>query len=337
MKFSKFPIVLCALLSFFSCNTKTSIKDAIDVANGVDRKPITISKTGVNAFGNDTRFGSISAQYNEVQNTLGLGFIRVLFSWNDAVQSSPDATPDFGLYDDIVGAIPEGMDVVVVLTHIPSWMKDPANWNDGDAGKTFVDRWVRKVVNRYKNNVSISAYQIWNEPNATSDAENVTMGFANSAANYVEMLKYAYREVKDIAPSKKVVSASTTSINQNYPDSLNYNKQMQKAEIEQYCDFYGVHYYGKQFEKVIVGDGVADYLNGIGRPIWVTESGAQGYNKQLAYVETAWPFLLEQIPGIERFYYYQFTEATDPSTTYGLRNLSTTNPTSDLYEYLRNQ
>ena len=84
-------------------------------------------------------------------------------------------------------------------------------------------------------------------------------------------------------------------------------------------DVWAIHYYGEQFERVITSDGVADFLNGVGRPIWITESGQMGIDKQLAYVETAWPFLRDKIPGIDRIYYYQFASNQPASTAFGLK------------------
>lgn len=326
----------CALFCLaLGCQAKDAIEDAIDIIN-IDRKPINTSKTGVNAFVNDGRFGSINSQFREVQSTLRLGFVRVLMAWDDNVQPSPNSQPDFSFYDSIIANVPSGMDVLIVLTDIPNWMKDSSNWIDGDPRKTFVELWVRKVASRYQGNGAVSALQIWNEPNMAANSENGVLGL-ESPLNYVSMLSQAHRVVKSIAPSKRVVNAATTSINQNYPDSLIYNQQMKDAGAEGVVDVWAIHYYGKQFERVVTDGGVADFLNAVSKPIWVTESGAQGVNNQLPYVEEAWPFLSEKIPGIDRFYYYQFTEASAPETTYGLKNLSTAAPVSDLYVYLRDR
>jgi hypothetical protein len=148
------------------------------------------------------------------------------------------------------------------------------------------------------------------------------------------MLARAYSIIKDIAPSKLVVSAATTAINQNYPDTIRYNRDMRSAGIEQFIDVFAVHYYGQQYENVIRNGGVQDFLGSIGRPIWLTESGQQGLDRQLEYVERTWPFLTEKIPNIDRIYYYQHTEAAPSNITYGLRNLERV---SDLFVHLRDR
>jgi len=110
---------------------------------------------------------------------------------------------------------------------------------------------------------------------------------------------------------------------------------MRDAGASEFADVWAIHYYGKQFERVLQNGGVADFVNGLDPRIWVTESNAQGVNEQLGYGEQVWPFLIDEMPAIERIYVYQFTDATGPDQTYGLRNLSGEFPVSDLYIWLR--
>jgi hypothetical protein len=318
------------------CNTG-GVRDVIDVAlNEPDRQTIDTNRLGVNAFVNDSRFGSIATQFAEVKNTLRVNRVRVLFAWNDAVQPSPSSAPNFSFYDDIAATIPDGVEALVVLTGIPSWMSNSANWTEGNPRITFAERWVRAVATRYGANPRIVGWEIWNEPNM-SDGDNATMGFADSAENYVEMLARSFSVSKDLAPGKLVLNAATTAINQNYPSNLNYNRGMRDAGALSFTDRWNVHYYGKQYENVVRDGGVADFLNGLPKPVWITESGIQGVNKQLEYAERVWPFLMEEIPSIERVYQYQFTDSTAPDVSFGLRNLSSDFPVSDLYIWLRDR
>lgn len=322
-------------VAFSACNSSV-VEDVIDTID-VERRPINTARVGVNAFVNDGRFGSIRSQLLEVRDTLRLSFIRVLFDWNDDIQSSPSAEPDFSFYDAIIAGVPSGIDVLVIITGVPSWMDNSSNWVNNNPRLTFSEKWVRSVVARYAGNGSIMGFQIWNEPNQNSNPENSTLNLTNSPENYVELLASAYGIVKDLAPSKRVVSAATTAINQNYPESLDYNRGMRDAGATSFADVWAIHYYGKQYENVTRPGGVADFLNGLPQPIWVTESGAQGVDSQLEYAERTWPFILDEIPGIQRIYQYQFTEASPPESTYGLRNLSADLPVSDLYVFLRDR
>jgi hypothetical protein len=165
--------------------------------------------------------------------------------------------------------------------------------------------------------------------------DNTTLDVANSPENYVEMLAAAYSFIKDQFPNKLVVNAATTGIAQNFPDTLRYNRRMKDAGAVQFVDIWAVHYYGKQFEKFI--GGVKEFLNDIPRPIWVTESGQQGADKQLAYVETTWPYLMENVPAIERIYYYQYSASEPAPQAFALITNTPSQPVSDLYNYLINR
>jgi hypothetical protein len=190
-------------------------------------------------------------------------------------------------------------------------------------------------VERYGSDGRIEGFQIWNEPNDPNRQDNAIMGFIGDPSGYASVLSAAHRVVKSIAPGKLVISAATTAINQNYPDTLNYNRGMRDAGAEGSCDVWAIHYYGTQYENVERNNGVAEVLNGLSRPVWVTESGAQGVNSQLEYGERTWPFLFEELQGLQRIYVYQYTENSDPTVTYGLRNPSSGQPLSDLYIWLR--
>lgn len=326
-----------ALVVVLSACNSSSVKDAIDVADGVPRKTINTEMLGANAFANDGRFGSISSQFRDVRDTLGLEEIRILFGWDDNVQPTPQSALNFSFYDDLVAKLPPGVRALIVVRGVPSWVSNPSNWVDGNPRTTFIEDFVRPCVQRYGSDSQVVGFQIWNEPNmpSSSNPDNGLLDLELSPVNYVEMLARAFSIVQDLAPSKLVVSAATTAINQNYPATLNYNKDMLAAGAEDFLDVWGVHYYGKQYENVIRSGGVQDFLNGLTRQIWITESGAQGVNSQLAYGEEVWPFLMERVPGIARIYVYQYTEATPADVSYGLRTLDPSFPVSDLYIHLR--
>jgi Glycosyl hydrolase catalytic core len=336
----KTTLKILAILSLFlgisACNSDSvdEIKDAIDIADGVPRKDIDPNRVGVNCFFNDNRFGGISSQYNEVKETLKLRFIRVLMAWNDQVQPTPEAEPNFSFYDDIMSNVPPGVDILVILTDVPSWMANQANWTGGNPRTTFVEKWVKKAVDRYKERTSIVGWQIWNEPNQIGRTDNEVLSLSVNPTNYLELLASAQNACKDLAPSKAVINAATTAIN---PETLDYNRALRDGGIESLVDVYAIHYYGRQFENVVRSGGVRDFLKSMSKRIWVTESGAQGVNEQLKYVEQVWPFLDDQIGKIDRFYYYQAFDGGDPNITYGLRNLTAGKALSDLYIFLRDR
>ncbi len=323
-----------SVVSLSSCNS--SVSDAIDLADGVDRKPIDTNGLGVNAFASDSRFGSIADQFDEVKSTLKLSHIRILMNWSDSVQASPSASMNFSFYDDLVARIPSGVDALVVLTGVPSWMSDSANWDNGNPRLTFSNKWVRAATKRYGDHSRIVGFQIWNEPN-NDLPDNITLGMRDSAENYVELLAAAENEVRQNAPGKLLLNAATTAINQNFPTTLDYNRAMRDAGALNLVDVWAIHYYGSQYENVVRGGGVEDFVDGLGKRVWVTESGAQGVNKQLEYAERTFGFLHDKLDNLERIYIYQFTEATPSDVSYGLRTLDSSFPISDLYVELRSR
>jgi hypothetical protein len=328
-------IISFLALALTACNS-SQLKEAIDIADGVPRKTIDTDILGVNAFANDGRFGSASAQFSEVASTLRLRFVRILVQWDSNIEPSPNQDINFGFYDSLISAIPAGVDALLILNGTPGWMSDEANWIGGDPRRTFVEKWVAPVVSRYGGSSRVIGFQIGNEPNQNNQV-NRNLGVVDNPGAYVDLLKMSSRVIESIAPAKLVVTAATTAINQNFPASLDYNRAMRDAGAQDYADIWAIHYYGKQYENLVRSGGVRDFANGLSKPIWVTESGAQGVNKQLAYGEEVWPYLREKIPGIQRIYQYQFTEATPPESTYGMRNLSKDMALSDLYIWLRDR
>jgi hypothetical protein len=303
----------------------------------IPRRPLPYSLLAINAFVNEPRFGSIRSQFREVNSTLGIKKVRVLLVWNDQAQPTPDATPSFGFSDQILNSLPVGTEALVIITGVPSWMKNSKNWIGGNPRATFAELWVKKVVSRYAKKGRVTAFQIWNEPNNPDFKENVTLDVLTKPENYVELLALSYNAVKSVAPRKLVVSGATTAIAQNFPATLNYNKSMVKAGALSFADIYAIHYYGKSIERVLLPGGVAEFVNSLTKPVWVTETGAQGVNKQLEYAERIFAFLKAKMPRIARIYIYQFTESTPAATTYGLRNATPGASVSDLYINLRNR
>lgn len=329
--------ILTILFSFITLSpTSLVFAESSQGSEALPRYLIDTSRLGVNAFANDARFGSAASQFDEVRSTLRLKFVRILIGWDSLVQPTKSVFPDFSFFDIVVGSVPPDMDALLVLTGVPEWMGDPANWTNGDPRTTFIEEWLRPVVDRYGANQNVVGFQVWNEPNQ-ENFENQVMGFTNDPEGYVDMLRRSAGVIKNGPGSKLVVTAATTAIDQNFPFSLNYNRRMRDAGVQQFADVWAIHYYGRHFESVVAPGGVRDFANGLALPIWVTESGAQGVDKQLEYGEQVWPFLRLTMPSIQRIYIYQFTEATPPDATYGLRNLSTDRPYSDLYIWLRDR
>lgn len=327
-----FICVVFAVLT--SCD---AAKDVLEVAlKPPQREPIDIARTGINSFFVTDGFGSVSDQYSDIRNNLKLKYVRVLFAWVDSIQASPESQPNFSLYDKIVEEAPSNVRILVVVAHSPNWLTNSSNWEQNNPRITWVNKWLKTVVTRYKDNPKIEGYEIFNEPDAVTVAADASLGLTDPD-NYFELLSYASSVVKSVDPGKLIVSAATESINQSFPSRLDYNTKLIDLGAANLVDVWAIHYYGEQYERVVQAKGVRDLLVKIPKPIWVTESGAQGVTSQISYVERTWPFLQKQIPNITRFYYYDYSSSEDPSRTFSLRTRSSQNPVSDLYVYLAGQ
>ncbi len=335
---NKYQRFLTTLLLLFVAGTSLSctseVKDLIDIAlDPPSRQSIDRSRTGVNNFFVNREFGSIPEQYSEIQGTLGLNFVRILIAWTNEVQPTPDAEPFYGFFDEIIESVPPGVDILITVAHTPDWMADPANWIGGNPRATWIERWLRPTVERYAGRPGVLAWQVWNEPDNTVVASDTALELTDPA-NYFELLALGSEVIRRTDPTRLLVLAATRSIQQGSGTNLDYNKDLQNLGAESLVDIWAIHYYGEQFEQVVRGGGVADFVNSLRPPVWVTESGEMGPDGQLAYVETVWPFLDEEFPGkIQRFYYYQYGETGPPDGNFGLR-MNGPVFISDLYAFL---
>lgn len=331
---STLALFVLALLAPVGCN---DAKELVDLGlDPPERKPIDVGRTGVTDFFVDREFGTVEQQYAEIRDKLGLRHVRVLFAWTDAVQPTPSSPVNVGFFDQIISSAPPGVDILVTVAHTPSWMADRANWVTGDPRSTWIELWFKPLVQRYGSAGQITGWEIWNEPDLTVVPSDAALGLTYPVG-YYQLAKLGAQVVRTYAPGKLVVMAATQSIQQNFPVAFNYNKTLKELGIQDVIDVWNIHYYGTRFESVVSSGGVADFLNGVGKPIWVTESGEQGPNNQLAYVETTWPFLREEIPGIDRFYYFEYGSSAAIDQNYGLRTTDPSFPVSDLYVDLRDK
>lgn len=327
----RFITALILVLTALGCN---NADDAVDLINGPSRKTIDVSKLGINAFFNDSRFGSISSQAEDIHSSLKLNRMRILARWDNGMQPSQGGAFNFGLIDEIFQSVSTDTKILIIATGHPSWGP-----KGSEARSLFVDSFVSELLNRYGSDQKFEALQIWNEPNDPANTENSIMGFIEggvpSAENYVEVLSRARNAIDAIAPRVLLLNASSTAINQNYPNTLDYNRALRDAGAQSLVDVWAVHYYGQQFENLLRNGGVKEFADGLDRPIWITESGAQGVNEQLKYGEETWPYLFDKLNSLQRVYIYQYAENSPSGSTYGLRNPSDSAPVSDLYVSLR--
>lgn len=262
------------------------------IINEPDRKPIDKSLIGLNNFFNQP-FGSISDQYNEIVNGLGIRDVRILLAADNGFAPAPGVL-NFGFIDSIIKQAPPGVRFLVVISHSPDWVS-----NSSDPVTTWVDNIFLPSyahVSKYSNVIGV---EVWNEPNMIFLSNEVSFGL-DEPENYFRMLQRAYSAAKKINNHILVLNAASTSITQKFPDSFNYNKTLVELGAANYTDIWNIHLYGDDYVAL---DEVGNWLRDLNKPIWVTESGKQG-GRQQEYVERVWTFLLGEVK-IDKFYYYE--------------------------------
>ena len=228
-------------------------------------------------------------------------------------------------YRDVEAALKsQNLKAIAVLTALPQWVKASPNKE-----ALYVDKFIKVVANTFKGSNSIIGYQIWNEPNDASNDDNGILGFSDPQ-KYFELVQKAAPAIKAISPNKLVLNASTTSIIQNYRDTISYNEKLMSLGIESYIDKYAFHYYGDPYTTLLRPYGALEFLKSVSIPLWVTEVGTPHFDKHSSYAKIKIPYLLSRLGNLERVFWYQFDGGP------GDKEYNITNgvDTSTLYQYL---
>lgn len=306
-------LALSVLIMFQACE---HAKELEFIINEPDRKPIDKSLVGLNNFFNQP-FGSNVEQFNEIVNGLGIRDIRVLLAADESAFPSPGVY-NFTFIDNIIKQAPPGVRFLVVISHSPDWVA-----NSDDPVQAWFDNIFKPSFTHLSKFSNVIGVEVWNEPNMIFLPNEKRFQF-DKPENYFRLLQLTYPWAKEKSPHTLVLNAATTSINQDYPDSFNYNKELVELGALSLTDIWNVHLYGDKFAII---EEIAHWLDNLEKTIWVTESGKQGGN-QLEYVERVWTFLLSEVK-IDKFYYYETYGAGQDS--FALRALDRDPEYTDLY------
>jgi hypothetical protein len=135
--------------------------------------------------------------------SLGVQNVRIQLPWAGVQLFGPDAY-DWRAVDMAVDAAQKrNMGVLAVLSATPWWAGQPYLSGQPDSPEAYA-KFVGTVADRYKGR--ISAYEIWNEPNARIFLDPV------DPAAYTELLKVAYPAIKNADPSAIVVAGAVAAI-----------------------------------------------------------------------------------------------------------------------------
>ena len=177
---------------------------------------------------------------------IGVTNVRVLVPWANIELKDPDlpgATRNWAAMDMIVNAAnAKGMGILGVLNSTPTWATESSPVNGQPKDVNDFAAFAKQVALRYGD--KISAYEIWNEPNAFIFWNPV------DPVDYTKMLKAAYTSIKqaaaqlniDITVIGGVVGAGTTLGNWTM-NPVDFVKAMYNAGANGFFDALSFHPY----------------------------------------------------------------------------------------------
>ncbi len=171
----------------------------------------------------------------------GFGWIKQGIGWRD-VEGAAKGHYDWSRVDWIVAECNKlGLDLLVRVDHQPQWVGGNFPTNGPPDNYADLGDFLYAMASRYKGR--IRAYEVWNEPNLAREWG----GRPPNAAQYVALLREAYRRIKQADPNAMVVSAGLTPTGTYSsiatPDDV-YLEQMYQAmggNSDGYFDVLGVH------------------------------------------------------------------------------------------------
>ena len=167
----------------------------------------------------------------------GFTWVKQNFGWRDIELSKGQF--DWSVTDRIMDQVDEfGLNILVRLDHQPAWAGGgyPLN-GPPDNLEDFAD-FCRALASRYRGRVD--AYEIWNEPNLAREWG----GRAPNPAEYVELLKVAYRAIKEADPGAVVITAGLTPTGTLPPEAMpddEFLRGMYEAGMKGHYDLVGMH------------------------------------------------------------------------------------------------
>ena len=174
---------------------------------------IDTSSTAVGIADSDLYFMSAAdvATTLDVMQAMGVNQVRIFVPWA-AVEAKQDVY-DWSKVDMVVNAAADrGMAVLAAVTSTPKWAggstfaPNTAPWSTAAYAQFMGDLATRYGAANNGGEAKVSAYEIWNEPNARIFLDPV------DPAAYTELLKVAYPAIKNADPSAIVVAGAVAAI-----------------------------------------------------------------------------------------------------------------------------
>jgi len=168
----------------------------------------------------------------------GFGWVKEVFAWRN-IEGAGKGIFDWTVPDQVVQALNNrGLKIIARIDYQPVWARaDGANNGPPDNYADYGD-FLYAMTSRYRGR--IQAYEIWNEPNLAREWGDR----APNAAEYVALLRVAYRRIKEADPNAMVISAGLAPTGTGLPDAIpdvQYLRQMYRAGAKNYFDVLGAH------------------------------------------------------------------------------------------------
>ncbi len=280
----------------------------------------TIPNTDVNPYGANFFLGREVEEWKREKTVrmareAGIGWVKQQFSWEEIepVRKGEFVDPNtmessWAKYDQIVDLCQKyDLQIIARLDRPPGWTRQdntrkerpPDNFEDyGD--------FVYAFVNRYRGRVRY--IQIWNEPNIFPEWGDQPV----NPAQYVELLKVAYRRAKEADPNVYVLSAplaitlEDSSLRRNLSD-LVFLEEMYRAGAKDYFDILSANAFGfdrppedppdpdvLNFARVSLQRQIMEKYGDGDKPIWINEYGWNAAPDTFPEEELIWKRVSEE-------------------------------------------
>ena len=172
-------------------------------------------------------------------NALGFTWIKLQIRWENQ-EPSPGAI-DWGTLDGVVSlANGAGKKLLFSVVTSPRWARARTEGEGPPDDPNTYGNFVAALSQRYCGKVQ--AIEVWNEQNLLTEWNT---GRGINAKEYMDLLKIAYRRIKDACPGMIVVAGAPTptGITDGWTavDDVEYLRRMYNNGLKNYCDAVGVH------------------------------------------------------------------------------------------------
>ncbi len=182
--------------------------------------------------------GEYRARDAQLAKDAGLTWVKEIFPWR-SIEGAGKGIFDWSVADRVVETLnSRGLKIIARVDFQPSWARADGAGNGPPDNYGDYGDFLYAVASRYRGR--IQAYEIWNEPNLAREWGNRPP----NAAEYVALLRVAYRRIKEADANAMVITAGLAPTGTGLPDAIpdaKYLRQMYQAGAKNYFDVLGVH------------------------------------------------------------------------------------------------